>query len=103
MENNLNHLKLDEKVVLEPINKFLKKLSKKIEKFSRKIEEKTEQNLKFWNMKNILWIAGLVGLIGQSEAGISKKKNTGNGIEMIIKRVRDYSRIISGTKGKNSH
>ena len=51
-------------------------------------------------MKNILWIAGLVGLIGQSEAGISKK-NTGNGIEMIIKRVRDYSRITSGTKGKN--
>jgi len=51
-------------------------------------------------MKNILWIAGLVGLIGQSEASISKK-NTGNGIEMIIKRVRDYSRITSGTKGKN--
>ena len=51
-------------------------------------------------MKNILWIAGLIGLIGQSEAGISKK-NTGNGIEMIIKRVRDYSRITSGTKGKN--
>ena len=51
-------------------------------------------------MKNILWIAGLVGLMGQSEAGISKK-NTGNGIEMIIKRVRDYSRITSGTKGKN--
>ena len=51
-------------------------------------------------MKNILWIAGFVGLIGQSEAGISKK-NKGNGIEMIIKRVRDYSRITSGTKGKN--
>ena len=50
-------------------------------------------------MKNILWIAGLVGLMGQSEAGISKK-NTGNGIEMIIKRVRDYSRNTSGTKGK---
>ena len=51
-------------------------------------------------MKNILWIAGFVGLIGQSEAGISKK-NKGNGIEIIIKRVRDYSRITSGTKGKN--
>ena len=52
-------------------------------------------------MKNLLCIAGLVGLIGQSEAGITKK-NTGNGIKMIIKRVRDYSRITSGTKGKNS-
>ena len=53
-------------------------------------------------MKNLLCIAGLVGLIGQSEAGITKK-NTGNGIEMIIKRVRDYSRITSGTKGESFH
>lgn len=32
-------------------------------------------------MKNILWIVGLVGLIGQSEASISKK-NTGNGTKV---------------------
>ena len=83
-------MKLDENTVLEPINNFWKKNWKK----------NFWKILKFWNMKNLLCIAGLVGLIGQSEAGITKK-NTGNGIEMIIKRVRDYSRITSGTKGKN--
>ena len=56
-----------------------------------------------FSKKFIFLLIGLGNLIGQSDAGnLKPKKNTGNGIEMIIKRVRDFKRN-SGTKGMYIH